>query len=171
MTMKTPHVVSVVVLLLCLADVCQAQRPRRRPAASQGGSRAATVSTSQYAQHPLIKLIIREQRTYIRDSWGQLDYQCFTSDDLARFKSVNVPRQVTERLKTDAEFLSLVREIGQLSSGARSQLLSRAYRTYRPTWRQLGRISRAGQTVAGQQAERLMAKAIADLVGELLRKQ
>ena len=40
-------------------------------------------------------------------------------------------------------------------------------RPLRPTWRQLGRISREGQTEAGQQAELDIANVVADVVWEL----
>jgi len=118
--------------------------------------------------HPLIALIKQQQRVHVRESWGEWDYQCFTWDDLRWFQKEDVPAEITKKLAKDAKFAAIVRGIKEMKPAERNKLLKRASRTYKPTWAQLGRITRAGQTDAGQEAERLIAGAIVQLVTRTL---
>ena len=116
----------------------------------------------------MIRTIREQQRLHVRESWGDQDWQWFTDSDYQSFTQHNVPGEVVAKLKDDPQFKRLVDEIGQMDAGQRSQLLARAARTYKPTWAQLGRISREGQTNAGQRAERDIAQAIVGLVRQMV---
>jgi hypothetical protein len=168
--MQTFHLLSSVMVLLCLGDACQAQLFRRLPARSPEPQAQASPSSleTQYDEHPLIKLIRSEQNKHVGVSTGTEAAQCFTTDDLRNFKREDVPGQVTARLKKASEFAALVGQIRLMAPADRSRLLSRASKTFKPTWQQLGKITSAGQTDAGQEAERLLAKAITQLAVELL---
>ena len=115
----------------------------------------------------LIEIILKEQRDNVRESYGELAGQNFTAKDLEDFKKAGTPANITARLKTDAEFLEIVLAIKQMSPTERQKLLHRGVNTFKPTWQQLGRIDRAGQSKAGQMAERMIAEAIVNLVKEL----
>jgi predicted small secreted protein len=115
----------------------------------------------------LISIIQEQQRKNVKESWGELAYQCFTDDDLARFIKNKRTEQIRESLKRDPEFLDVVLAIRQMEPSERKKLLISADKPLRPTWAELGRISREGQTEAGQEAERMIATAIVKLVKEL----
>jgi hypothetical protein len=51
----------------------------------------------------------------------------------------------------------------------RERLLESSRELSHPTWRELGRISREGQTDAGQKAERMIAEAVVADVERLLQ--
>jgi hypothetical protein len=70
------------------------------------------------------------------------------------------------RLKTlfVKKFTTTAQAIRGLPAQQRSEILNRAATIYKPTWAQLGRIDRSGQTDAGQQAEREIARKIVALV-------
>ena len=89
-----------------------------------------------------------------------MDYRYFVEDD--------VPGQIKKMLAKDQKFAAIVADIRQMSNAERSRLLYRAQRTYKATWKQIGCISRRGQTLAGQKAERLCAEAIVGLVKQNL---
>jgi hypothetical protein len=114
-------------------------------------------------EHALIALIKQQQRIHVGESSGEWHYQCFTWESLARFKSDDVPGGIIKTLKKDPAFAQIARGVAKMSGQDRNRLLRQARATYKPTWRQLGRISGEGQTDAGQAAERLIAAAIADL--------
>jgi hypothetical protein len=116
----------------------------------------------------LLKLIRETQLTHVGISEGPEDYQCFTWEDLKESKASNVPAMVASTLRNDPEFLAVVDQIRQMTAADRNRLLHRASLTCKPTWARLGRITPEGQTVAGQQAELLLARAIVGLVRELL---
>lgn len=119
-------------------------------------------------QHPLIELIQQQQAVCVGESYGQWAHECFTWRNLETFNREDVPGKIVKKLKEDAEFADLVAQIQEMTPSARSELLRQAAGTYKPTWAQLGRISPAGQTDAGQQAERRVAAAIVGLVRQLL---
>jgi len=116
----------------------------------------------------LISIIQEQQRKNVKESWGELAHQCFTDDDLARFVQNRRIEQITESLKRNPEFLDVVLAIRQMEPSERKKLLISADKPLRPTWAELGRISREGQTEAGQKAEKMIATAIVKLVKELV---
>lgn len=145
---------------------------RRLEAESNTSPARVSIESPMVDPEKLIAVIAKLQRDNVSDSAGLMAYQCFTDDALTEFKKANIPDQVAEDLKHDAEFLSLVLTIKAMSPPNRQKLLSRASGTYRRTWAQLGLNPalasqdelRRGQTAAGSEAERLIAEAIVDLV-------
>jgi hypothetical protein len=117
----------------------------------------------------LIEIIIEDQRIYVKESWGELANQNFTQKDLDEFKKKDIPKQVTDKLRHNGDFLEVVLAIKQMRLSEQQKLLDQALRTYKPTWEERGTISREGQTEAGQEAERMIAGAVVGLVKELSR--
>jgi hypothetical protein len=72
-------------------------------------------------------------------------------------------------LRKDKEFTNVVLALKASPPHEQQKLLDAALNTRRPTWAELGRIDRQGQTEAGQEAEKMIAEAIVNLVKELLR--
>lgn len=118
--------------------------------------------------YALLDLIHREERASIRESWGEEHAQCFTWDDLKEFQQKEIHNRVATGLKTSNEFKAIIRALRNLPYIDREALLQRARGAFRPTWAELGRISREGTTEAGQKAGKLLAGAIADAAVELL---
>ena len=116
----------------------------------------------------LISIIQEQQRKNVKESWGELAHQCFTDDDLAHFVQSKRTEQITESLKRNPDFLDVVSAIRQMKPGERKKLLISADKPLRPTWSELGRISREGQTEAGQKAERMIATSIVNLVKKMV---
>lgn len=116
----------------------------------------------------LIDLIRATQKKHVRESWGERASECFTDVDLANFKSENATKKIVGQLRNDQKFLAIVHALRALNGQQRSELLERASATYKPTWAQLGKIDRLGQTDAGQQAEKEIAAAIVELVKAML---
>lgn len=115
----------------------------------------------------LIQIILREQRDNVRESYAESAGQNFSDVNLQNFKKTGKLAEIIKRLKTDAEFLDVVLAIKRMTPSARQKLLHQGLNTFKPTWQQLGRIDRAGQTDAGQEAERMIAEGIVNLVKEL----
>lgn len=179
--MRAVRTLTVALLVLCVAEVCHAgifarlilgRRGNRAVAAPRvvqtRGRYLTTHAGSRFGDHPLVKLIRETQLDHVGVSGGPQAHECFTWEELRHFQAVDVPARVTSALRTDPEFLAIVDQIRKMSANDRSQLLYEASTTYKPTWAQIGRISPEGQTDAGQQAEWLLARAIANLVQELL---
>jgi len=55
-----------------------------------------------------------------------------------------------------------------MQPGKRSALLTSADKPLRPTWAEIGRVSKKGQTEKGQVAEKMIATATVDLVKRLV---
>ena len=128
------------------------------------------MQASEANPYEFLELIRREEAAAIRESWGKEGSQCFTWDDLREFRQNDVPGRVAGRLKESEEFRATVRALGVLSPLDRDALLQRAKAAFRPTWAELGTISPAGTTEAGQEAGRLLAAAIVDSAAELLKE-
>jgi hypothetical protein len=125
------------------------------------------VITSTVSPEELLVVIKSQQQSEVKESYGEYRGQNFSDEDLKAFKEKNTPQAVAERLRRDGHFIDVVLAIKRMEPGARQQLLGVGVQTYRKTWAELGRMSREGQTEAGQEADRLIAKAIVDLVKEL----
>jgi hypothetical protein len=117
----------------------------------------------------LIEIILREQRNNVRESYGKLKGQNFSDLDLGEFIKAKTVELITERLKTEGEFLDLVLAIKRMEATERQKLSFRAANTFKRTWDQRGRVDKEGQTDAGQKAERMIAEGIVELVKELSR--
>lgn len=118
--------------------------------------------------YALLEVIHREERANIRESWGEERAQCFTWDDLKDFQQKDTATHVATRLKRSDEFREIVKAIRDLPYIDREALLQRARGAFRPTWAELGRISREGTTEAGQKAGQELAVAVVDAAVELL---
>ena len=92
----------------------------------------------------LISIIQEQQRKNVKESWGELAHQCFTDDDLARFVRTKTTERITDSLKRDPRFLDVVLAIRKMEPGKRLALLTSAEKPLRPTWAELGKISREG---------------------------
>jgi hypothetical protein len=160
MRTKTLGILTAATILFAVSDVAMAQR--------FGRSAARGFPAASPQELRLVAVIRQQQWLHVRESWGEQDWQCFTWADLRNFKADNVPGAVVEVLKADPQFEQLVGQIRALGSSTRSYVLARALRTYKPTWAQLGRVTSAGQTDAGQQAEQEIARAVVDLVRQML---
>jgi hypothetical protein len=123
----------------------------------------------------LLDIIVSQQRSNVKESWGVYAFQCFTQDDLQQLIRSGTPRQIADELKKDDEFIDVVRAIRALPPSERLRLLDRALGTYRRTWAQLGLDPtkspeselRKATTDSGQVAEKLISEAIVDLVKDL----
>lgn len=146
--------VALLLSSLCLHAQSQIITPSR-PVASSGAE-------------ALIDIIKSAQRRHVRDSWGERASECFTDRDLDKFHDSKIPTKVADDLRTDKRFQSTIQAIRSLPPQQRDELLDRAASSYKPTWAQLGRIDRAGQTEAGQQAEKEIAAGIVAFVKEQL---
>jgi len=116
----------------------------------------------------IIDIIKAKQKLYVRESWGERASECFTNDDLERFHNSQTVKKIVDNLRKDKTFLSAIQALKALSPKQRDELLEKAASTYKPTWAQLGKIDRSGQTDAGQQAEKEIAAAVSGLCRELL---
>jgi hypothetical protein len=123
----------------------------------------------------LIDVVRLEQAACVGESVGPWAHQTFTVVRLKKFQEENVVGQITQLLKSDKDFLSIVAAIKPLSITERQELLRQAGRTYLPTWEELGLDPtinsadelKAGTSVAGQQAQKLVAEGIANMAESL----
>lgn len=117
----------------------------------------------------MVAFVKREQSMVVGES--RSDFDCFTDVDLQFFRQSNGPcQQIAAALTEDMVFIKLLGEIRTLDSNAQKRIFSKATATYKPTWRQLGRISSQGQTVSGQQAERMVASTVVSTAKKMLAK-
>jgi hypothetical protein len=123
------------------------------------GKSANTVTSDSLAE-----IVKSMQKRYVRESWGERAFECFTDRDLERFHADGIPNRVATELATDKRFLAVKKTIRSLPVTQQDEVLTRAASTYKPTWAQIGKIDRSGQTDAGQQAEKEIAEVIVELV-------
>jgi hypothetical protein len=124
----------------------------------------------------LIDIISQLQVEYVRESFGLQSGQCFTDVDFKKFMHEKTPDKIVEGLRSDQDFIAVVNAIRDMNSERRSALLDRARGHYKRTWAELGLDPRTtsanelrrGQTDAGQQAEKLIAEAVVDLVRQMI---
>ena len=108
----------------------------------------------------LITLVKSVQRRYVRDSFGTNADQCFTDVDLATFRKNRTVEQIVKELSGSRRMTAIVSELKSMPVVRQEEILDKANSTFKATWAQLGKIDRAGQTEAGQIAEREIAEAI-----------
>ena len=116
----------------------------------------------------LIELIRYAQKQNVRESWGEKAYESFTDQDLDKFHDADIPKKIVQELRRDKKFIAVLQSLKSLNRQQREELLDRAASTYKPTWAQIAKIDRRGQTDAGQQAEKEIAAAITALTREML---
>ena len=148
--------------------------PRPTPTVSNtpSANSSATVTPTPPNIKPdkLLAIIREQQQKNVRLSYGEAASDNFTSADLANFIREKRTLKIVEELKRDNEFLDTVIAIKSMPAPERQRLLESALNTYKPTWQQLGRIDPKGQTAAGQQAEKMIAETIVNLVKDLSRR-
>jgi|GEM_PF-3549005 hypothetical protein len=141
--------------------------------ANNGGIATGNANSVNVPNLPLDKIIdiIKEQQTiFVKESYGENANQCFTDIDLQKFMAKEVPNTIRNNLQKSNEYLAIVIALKNMDPVKRQQLLSNAQNTFKPTWGEMGRISREGQTDAGQSAEKLIAASIVDLTKNLMSK-
>ena len=161
-------IVTAVLIFICILLVVYVRKTPSKELSQQHRSGPTKIIETKNKANQLITIIKEQQRKNVKESWGELAYQCFTDDDLARFIKNKRIEQIIESLKRDPNFLDVVSAIRQMKPSERKKLLHAADKPLRPTWAELGRISREGQTEAGQEAEKMIATAIVKLVKELV---
>ena len=134
----------------------------KEPSSSPATSKSSTVKPEE-----LLEIIESQQKAEVKESFGESASQNFSKKDLDEFKKKNVPKSVVDKLKGDSHFIDVVLVIKQMEPTPRQNLLNQGIHTYKKTWEQLGKVGPEGQTEAGQEAERIIAKAVVDLVKEL----
>jgi hypothetical protein len=132
------------------------------PSPPISNNRAPTVKPDQ-----LIDIIKEQQRIHVKESFGVEAYQSYTYKDLEKFAQSRTPEIIAQKLKNDSEFIDIVLAIKQMPSAERQKLLELGVNTFKKTWAQTGKIDPAGQTEAGQTAEKMIAESIVNLVKEL----
>jgi hypothetical protein len=122
------------------------------------------------APDKIIDIVKGQQAIFVKESYGENANQCFTDNDLHNFMTKSIPVLVSDNLQKNNEYLAVVIALKNMDVVERQQLLKHAQGTFKPTWGELGHISREGQTDAGQTAEKLIAKSIVELTMNLLTK-
>ena len=111
----------------------------------------------------IIEIIRRAQKTNVRPSYGEYAYQSFTDQDYRAFAEEGQARKIAARLVRDRAFMEAVLALQQMPEEDAQNLLKSSRKPLHATWSQLGRVSAAGQTEAGQRAELDIAEAIVDI--------
>jgi hypothetical protein len=110
----------------------------------------------------IIAVIQSAQKANVPASVGEYAYQCFTDLDYKAFVGDGSAKNVAGRLVRDRAFMEAVLALRQMPEPVREEFLRSCRKPLRPTWTELARVSSAGQTAAGQRAERDIADAVAD---------
>jgi hypothetical protein len=141
----------------------------RRDAMREGTGRVESSDQAANTSRPegLLIIIKAQQQSHVKESYGEYTGQCFTDNDLRQFIDDKISDQIVEQLRHDNEFLEVVLGIKAMKPSDRQTLLAAAIKTARPTWAQLGKISREGQSDAGYRAEKMIAAAVVNLVQNL----
>ena len=112
--------------------------------------------------------VIRWQQVLeVRQSVGELDFQCFTDSDLQVFIARDRPRRVVGALRTAPDFREIAQALRSLPSAERTSVFEAARTIARPTWASIGFVDPQGrgQTEAGHRADLMLAAAITDAFG------
>ena len=115
----------------------------------------------------LSEFIKNQQNQNVKTSFSETN--CFTDLDLQSFKKERKPEQIVNKLMHDNTFIDLVIAIKNMNPSDRQKLLETNSQIAKPTWRELGSISKKGQTDAGKEAELLIAKAIVSKIKKLMK--
>jgi hypothetical protein len=112
--------------------------------------------------------IAAAQKANVPESWGTEAYQCFTEADYSAFKSNGSAARIAAKVIAKPEILAAIPVLRGMSKVQLAKTTAEWRRPLRKTWEQLGRISREGQTDAGQRAELDIAIGItAAVLGQL----
>jgi hypothetical protein len=117
----------------------------------------------------LVTLIKTIQGEVIRKSYGTDASECFTDSNMSKFIKDKVIDKITNDLSNDATFIKLVGEIKKLPSDEIQKIKSEALKTYSPLKSDVKEGIANWQTSAGQEAEKMVARAVVALVEKLMR--
>ena len=133
-----------------------------------------TKSTPETNSIPMttdLKYIIKEKQSiYVKESYGESASQCFTDVDLKKFIEKKKVDEIISDLRKDERFNKVISALRSMEATERDKLLSECGKTYKPTWEELGNISKDGQTDSGQKAEKMISTAIVKLARELIKQ-
>lgn len=130
----------------------------------------AIIQKSKINPEKLIKIIEDKQTFYVRESWGIEENECFTERDFNAFKNSKIPTKIVAELNNDNDFIDLILTIKKMAPSDWQNLKEKCLNSYKPTWKEIGKIDRKGQTEYGQLAEKMISKAIVNFVVELLNQ-
>ncbi|HWZ43618.1 MAG TPA: hypothetical protein VNW97_09075 [Candidatus Saccharimonadales bacterium] len=138
------------------------------------------VATSSLLQHDdllksqveadLRSIIKKKQMENVRLSWGTNLGECFTNQDLQEMISTRRALKVAESLKSDKSFLEIAMAAKKLPPKLRISIEDANRKALHKTWTERGIIDADGQTVAGVQAEIMIAAAIVDELQYLVER-
>ncbi len=118
------------------------------------------------AEKLLIQLIIEQQKLFVRQSYGESATECFTWDDLDRFKQENTIAKIQRNLEENNKFRDLVSMLIELPDRKRRDIFQKGKCVFKKNWGELGEITIAGQTDAGQKTKKMIADTIVELAKE-----
>ncbi len=152
-------------IFVAATDSSQGQifgRGRSRSPGARVQVSAASPTTQEASK--LMGLVRSQQQRLIRASFSETD--CFTWEDLSALRSLVASGEFAKVIKADPGFAPVVESLKQATPAQRAGACNAALRVFRPTWRQMGRISSGGQTDAGQQGDVLVGREVVRLVRE-----
>ena len=108
---------------------------------------------------------IREaQRIHVKESWGEQAGECFAEEDYQLFKRERRAEKIAAEVVRLPEVRAAILTLQSTPEQERRRISDTWRKPLRKTWADLGRITREGQTEAGQRAELDIANAIVNLV-------
>jgi hypothetical protein len=121
----------------------------------------------------LVDVIRWQQHMEVKESIGELDFQCFTDSDLKAFMARDRPRIVADLLRSAPDFSEIVQALRSLPSAERVSAFETARVIARPTWETMGFVDPQGrgQTEAGHRADLMLAAAITNAFESETAKQ
>ena len=124
----------------------------------------------QIIRNYFITIIHDLQHKYVKDSKGQLDYECFSEKDLEKFIESEVLEDINNECSKNDVFKSYVHLFRMQAIAMQYRIVMSCWNAYQYTWSDLGNISELGQTVAGQKAQRLIANEVVAVILKLKRE-
>jgi hypothetical protein len=147
---------------IAVREVANADKLRVNVSASAVFSTPAHPSGSLRIQmeNDLRSTIKTKQLENVRLSWGPNAGECFTNQDLQEMISTKRLAKIAETLKHDRSFLKILIAAEAFSAAERSGIGDSVRTAFHKTWTERGIVDANGQTVAGVQAELLIAGTI-----------
>lgn len=108
----------------------------------------------------IVAVIQGAQKSNVRASYGEYAYQSFTDLDYQVFVEDGLAKKIAAHFVRDRRFMEAVLALRQMPELERQRFLQSCRKPLHQTWAQLGRITNAGQTEAGQRAECDIANAV-----------
>ncbi len=152
--------------VVAYSNQCNSNQDKGEPKDS-GGPKDGGPEMNMKKVAPLLITIIQEQQDrFVEKSWGESAPECFTWNNLKRFKQENTIPQVQTNLRRSGKFSDLVDMLAQLPETRRNDVFQEGRDTFKETWEKIGKVTIEGQTDAGQQAEKMIAEAVVELARE-----